>query len=65
MSLVTNTSLDKSFAAMVEARIVKRDRFSRAQDWAAVEAIEAELGTYGVKLEDHAQGVSWRRETTV
>jgi cysteinyl-tRNA synthetase len=48
-------------AAVIEQRIQDRASAKKARDYAAADAIRAELAAQGVELKDTPQGTTWVR----
>jgi cysteinyl-tRNA synthetase len=57
--------VDAGLAAWVEERLAAREAARKARDFAAADAIRAELGGRGVVVEDTAQGPRWSVEAAV
>lgn len=55
--------LDPEFVAWVEERLAAREAARRQRDFAAADAIRAELAARGLVVEDTPQGPRWRRAT--
>jgi cysteinyl-tRNA synthetase len=53
--------VDAELAAWVESQIVARQQARKAGDFAAADAIRAQVGARGIELEDTPGGTRWRR----
>ncbi len=61
LDLVPEDQPDETLAAWVEERIGARRDARARRDFAAADAVRAELTARGVSIEDTAQGTRWRR----
>ncbi|HEX9109801.1 MAG TPA: hypothetical protein VF832_21305, partial [Longimicrobiales bacterium] len=56
-----SVSVDDTLAAWVDERIAARQAARKARDFAAADAIRAELTAAGITVEDTPQGPRWKK----